>query len=109
MQVTANEHEGVGSAATAADSEQWKCVPAALLCMRANRLSHKMYEDLAIETQVSATRTQMQRLLENAFTVVDVIAARLPEITEERCAFERNERWFVDTVPNLAECHFNQA
>lgn len=101
--------ECVGDAATEADSEQWKRVLAALLCMRTKRLSDKRHLDFAIEAQASVTRTHKRRLLGNAFTLAAVMAASSPGITRERWAFERNERWFEDTLPNLSEDRFKQA
>lgn len=101
--------ECVEGAATGTDGELPNHLVAALLCMRAKRLCDKGHLDLAIEAQASVTRRHKQRLLANAFTIAAVMAASSPRITRERWAFERNERWFEDTLPNLGEFHFKQA
>lgn len=68
IQTTANMDHCDGNSATRADSEQWKRIIAALLCM----LGHLIYLYLAIEAQASVTRHHKQRLPANGFTVAAV-------------------------------------
>lgn len=63
---------------------------------------------LAIDEEADAVRSLEQQLEMNAFCIAAVTAGISPTIQRERWAFERNERWFEDTLPNLGESHFKQ-
>ncbi|XP_064462139.1 uncharacterized protein LOC135372462 [Ornithodoros turicata] len=43
------------------------------------------------------------------FTIAAVIADCVPRVHRKRWAFERNERWFKDTLSHLGDFHFKQA
>ncbi|KAL1480501.1 hypothetical protein MTO96_050975 [Rhipicephalus appendiculatus] len=45
----------------------------------------------------------------NSFTIAAVAIELLRPIQRERWAFQRNERWFEDTLPHLGDAHFRQS
>ncbi|KAG0416447.1 hypothetical protein HPB47_006409, partial [Ixodes persulcatus] len=49
-----------------------------------------------------------QQLQADAFTIDALMTDSLPVISPERWTFQRNERWFEDTLPDLGKFHFKQ-
>ncbi|KAL1482222.1 hypothetical protein MTO96_033944 [Rhipicephalus appendiculatus] len=45
----------------------------------------------------------------NSFTMSAIALELLHPIQRERCAFQRNERWFEDTLPRFGDAHFRQS
>ncbi|XP_064479093.1 uncharacterized protein LOC135392307 [Ornithodoros turicata] len=80
----------------------------ALMCLRARRLSAEMQFELDIEVETSISSEIEQRLNSNEFIVAAIMASSLSKVNRRRWVFERNERWFEDTLPQLGEFHFKQ-
>lgn len=91
-------------------------VIAALMCLRTQRRNRQAQHERGLEQLWSALRSQAavtsdleQQLLANAFTISAVVAASLPMVQRELWTFQRNEKWFEETLPNLGELHFRQS
>ncbi|KAG0444474.1 hypothetical protein HPB47_013759 [Ixodes persulcatus] len=91
------------------DVGQWKRVVGALSSVKAQRLSYERQLDLDADTQARISSDIDQQLQANAFTIAALMTDNLPVISRERWTFQRNERWFEDTLPHLGEFHFEQA
>ncbi|KAG0426243.1 hypothetical protein HPB47_026630 [Ixodes persulcatus] len=88
------------------DVEQWKRVVGALFLVRAQRLSDERQLADAHARYSSDIDQQLQAI---AFTIAALMTDNLRVISRERWTFQRNERWFEDTLPHLGEFHFKQA
>ncbi|CAN7948745.1 unnamed protein product, partial [Ixodes pacificus] len=75
---------------------------------RAQRLFEERQLELGAGAQARISRDLEQQLQANAFTIAALMTDALPAINRERWAFQRNERWFEDTLPHLGEFHFRQ-
>ncbi|CAN7977067.1 unnamed protein product [Ixodes persulcatus] len=64
---------------------------------------------MVADAQARISSDLEQQLQANAFTIAALMTDALPAINRERWAFQRNERWFEDTLPHLGEFHFRQA
>lgn len=93
------------------DNIRWQRIVGALICSRAKRISDDARFELDDNAEASASESRNieERLYANMFTVAAVVAGRTPRIQRQCWAFQRNERWFEDTLPNLTEHHFKQA
>ncbi|CAN8016086.1 unnamed protein product, partial [Ixodes persulcatus] len=78
-------------------------------CVRAQRLFEERQLELGVDAQARISSDLEQQLQANASTIAALITDTLPAINRERWAFQRNERWFEDTLPHLGEFHFRQA
>ncbi|XP_064468466.1 uncharacterized protein LOC135379146 [Ornithodoros turicata] len=72
------------------DDERKKHLVSALLYLRARRQHNEMRDEMH-------------------FDLAAVIADCVRRVHRRRWAFERNERWFEDTLPHLGDLHFKQA
>ncbi|KAL1471560.1 hypothetical protein MTO96_039889 [Rhipicephalus appendiculatus] len=84
-------------------------VLAALLCLRTRRRHAYIMLEGEIDREAEISRDIEQRLLGSSFTVAAVLADSAPSLCRSVWSFQRNERWFEDTLPHLTEFHFNQA
>ncbi|KAM7288409.1 hypothetical protein ISCGN_028649 [Ixodes scapularis] len=91
------------------DVGQWKRVVGLHFSVRARRLSDERQLDLDSDAQARISSDIDHQLQANAFTVHALMTDNLPVISRERWTFQRNERWFEDTLPHLGEFHFKQA
>ncbi|XP_064471832.1 uncharacterized protein LOC135386041 [Ornithodoros turicata] len=88
------------------DNVQLNRVIATLLCLHLKRHAQHRRLRLAIRERTRAVRSIELRLHANAIAMTAVL---LGGVQRERWAFQRNERWFEDTLPHLGEFHFKQA
>lgn len=95
-------------AAESSPADRMRRILAAYFCFRARRINEERLLDIQIEEQESESRDIEERLQASAFTVAAVMAASF-SVHRERWSFQRNERWFEDTMPHLGEYHFKQA
>ncbi|XP_075559184.1 uncharacterized protein LOC142590668 [Dermacentor variabilis] len=88
--------------------QQVKRLVAAHFALRARRNNKRKRLDVLIDAQSRQSDEIEQRIQANSFTVAAVMAS-CSIVHRERWTFQRNERWFEDTLPNLGENHFKQA
>ncbi|XP_064487325.1 uncharacterized protein LOC135399499 [Ornithodoros turicata] len=62
-----------------------------------------------IEAAADFARQTEGQLLANMFTMASVMFHGVPRFRRQQWAFERNERWFEETLPYLGHKHFKQA
>lgn len=94
----------MGASATSAEEAQKQqlSVIAALMCMQAKDCSEDWPLKVESEAHEAISREYEERLCANWFTVAAAWLLRLP------WAFQRNEKWFEDTLPHLGKAHFRQ-
>ncbi|XP_070385468.1 uncharacterized protein [Dermacentor albipictus] len=97
-----------GSAASAVDIEKVNALVASYICYRAQRRNKERALELAKEAQSKINASLKLRLVANSFAIAAMMATDAT-VHRERWAFERNERWFEETLPHLGENHFRQA
>ncbi|KAL3179578.1 hypothetical protein MRX96_037961 [Rhipicephalus microplus] len=81
---------------------------AAYLALREKCVSQRKKLEYEISEEHRRSDDIRQRIQANAFANAEVVAAA-SMIDRKRWTFQRNERWFADTLPNLGERHFKQA
>ncbi|XP_037570302.2 uncharacterized protein LOC119450898 [Dermacentor silvarum] len=91
------------------DRERVKRAVATLIHSRVTRFHAYMMIEAEIESEADISRDIEDQLLVNSFTIAAVIAESLPCVRRMAWAFEMNERWFEDTLPNLSDFHFRRA
>ncbi|KAL1422027.1 hypothetical protein MTO96_022489 [Rhipicephalus appendiculatus] len=84
-------------------------VLAALICLRTRRCHAYIMLEGEIDREAEISRDIEQQLLGSSFTVAAVLADSAPSLCRSVWSFQRNERWFEDTLPHLTEFHFKQA
>ncbi|KAH9382032.1 hypothetical protein HPB48_017243 [Haemaphysalis longicornis] len=91
-------------------------VIAALLCLRAQRRNRQAQHEsrlaqlrAALRSQAAVTSDLEEQLRANTFAISTMVVANLPTVQRERWAFQRNEKWFEETLPKLGELHFRQS
>ncbi|KAH6919926.1 hypothetical protein HPB50_029088 [Hyalomma asiaticum] len=99
---------GCGNAAETSPADRIRSITAAYFCLRARRVNEERLLGIQIEEQASESRDIEERLRASVFTVAAVMTAAF-SVQRERWSFQRNERWFEDTLPHLGEDHFKQA
>ncbi|KAH7978496.1 hypothetical protein HPB49_005738 [Dermacentor silvarum] len=62
-----------------------------------------------IDTEADISRDMEEQLLGNSSAIAAVLAQSVPSVRRLVWTFQRNERWFEDTLLNLTEFHFKQA
>ncbi|KAG0423925.1 hypothetical protein HPB47_000285 [Ixodes persulcatus] len=72
-------------------------------------LAYERQLELDADAQARISSDINQQLQANAFTIAALMTDNLAVISRERWTFQRNERWFEDTLPHLGEFHFKQA
>ncbi|KAH9379612.1 hypothetical protein HPB48_004458 [Haemaphysalis longicornis] len=82
-----------------ADDSEWKRVLAAYMCVRAQRLRGELEFEVEIESHMAISKDIEERICANNFAIATVAAESLPR---SRMTFQRNERWFEETLPHLA-------
>nr|XP_050023278.1 uncharacterized protein LOC126517568 isoform X1 [Dermacentor andersoni] len=96
-------------ASTETDRERVKRAVAALIHSRVSRFHAYMMLEAEIEREADISRDIEDQLLVNSFTIAAVVAESLPRVRRPAWTFQRNERWFENTLPHLSDFHFKQA
>ncbi|KAH6920929.1 hypothetical protein HPB50_028081 [Hyalomma asiaticum] len=79
-----------------------------LLAMRAKHRNEEGLLRVVLEQQEALSRAYEDAMCATSFAMAAIVSELSP-IQRERWAFQRNERWFEETLPHLGDAHFRQA